>query len=46
MSLVPAWLVSYESTLPDVPACQMCGNRSYGSGDINSYINFYENTME
>ena len=46
-SLGSAWLVSYESSPLDVPACHKFGGRRfYGNGDINSYTNYYMNASE
>lgn len=41
------WKVSFVSAPLDVPACQTCwSKRSYGNGDLNSYINFNMNTSK
>ena len=40
-----AWLVSFESTPLDVPACQIGSQKSYGNEDINSYISSYINAL-
>ena len=42
----PAWLASFELTPLDVLPWKFRGLRSYGNGDINSYINSYMNILE
>ena len=46
-SSATTWKVSFVSAPLDVPACQTCwSKRSYGNGDLNSYINFNMNTSK
>ena len=43
---VPTWLISFESILKMYMAAKFGGHRSYRNANINSYFNFYMDTLE